>query len=73
MNGYIPEKVWNESCTPGTGACGQGQYELFAGSGGASLLQLKPSWQDLLPGILPDEKRDLPDVLLPLAVRTTLI
>jgi len=62
VNGYIPEQVWNESCTPGTGRCGPGQYNLFAGSGGASSLYGKPGWQDLLPGMLHDQKRDLPDV-----------
>lgn len=63
VNGYIPEKVWNESCTPGTGPCAPGQYNLSAGSGGTSSLYAKPSWQDLgLPGMPPDQKRDLPDV-----------
>ncbi len=62
VNGYIPEKVWNEACTPGTGLCGSGQYNLSAGSGGASSLYAKPDWQGLLPGMFPDQKRDLPDV-----------
>ena len=64
-NGYIPEMVWNESCDPtlpNSPCAGQG-YNLFAGSGGASMLHGKPSWQTG-PNIPQDDHRDLPDVSL---------
>jgi subtilase family serine protease len=66
-NGYIPEMVWNESCDPtvATSQCVDGAYNLFAGSGGASTLYTKPSWQAIsIPGVPNDGKRDLPDVSL---------
>jgi MYXO-CTERM domain-containing protein len=54
--GYIPELPWNES---GGQPGGSG---LWAGSGGASKLYAKPSWQT---GLTPaDGHRDLPDVSL---------
>ena len=54
---YIPEMVWNESgSVPG----GSG---LWSGSGGASTIYAKPSWQ-VAPGVPADGKRDLPDVSL---------
>ena len=36
--GYVPEKVWNETCDPTTDAnqCGDGLFSLFASSGGQS-------------------------------------
>ncbi|HEY6972555.1 MAG TPA: Ig-like domain repeat protein, partial [Candidatus Angelobacter sp.] len=66
--GYIPEMVWNESCSPGqagTDCAGQTFFELFAGSGGASSLYSKPSWQSTsITGVPNDGARDLPDVSL---------
>lgn len=55
--GYIPEIPWNQS---GTVAGGD---RLWAGSGGASTVYAKPSWQDAL-NVPADGKRDLPDVAL---------
>lgn len=60
---YIPEIVWNESCT--TGTCTSGNTPgLWAGSGGASTFFSKPSWQSGVPGIPADGVRDSPDVSL---------
>jgi hypothetical protein len=58
--GYIPENVWNESCSD----ISQCQFiSLFASGGGPSGLYAKPSWQ-AGPGVPNDGKRDLPDVSL---------
>ncbi|HMJ63556.1 MAG TPA: S53 family peptidase, partial [Bryobacteraceae bacterium] len=57
---YIPEKVWNESCTPG--ACTS--PALWAGGGGASILVTKPPWQAGVAGIPQDDHRYVPDVSL---------
>ncbi len=54
---YIPEDVWNESCT-GSG-CG-----LWAGGGGSSIFFSKPAWQTGVPGIPSGGARDVPDVSL---------
>jgi large repetitive protein len=66
--GYIPEVVWNESCSPGqagTDCQGQTFFELFAGSGGVSTIYSKPGWQSTsITGVPNDGKRDLPDVSL---------
>jgi hypothetical protein len=55
---YIPENVWNESCssctTPG----------IWAGGGGASTFFTKPSWQSGVAGIPADNVRDVPDISL---------
>ena len=62
--GYIPERVWNESCDPTKNLqCPSGNYKLFAGSGGVSQLYSKPTWQtgNNVPN---DGKRDIPDVAL---------
>jgi pseudomonalisin len=60
---YIPENVWNESCTAAT--CPSGTTpSLAAGSGGASVLFPKPPWQSGVAGIPSDKARDLPDVSL---------
>ena len=62
--GYIPEKVWNESCDPSQDpdSCYEtGAYYLFAGSGGASSLYPKPAWQAGI-GVPADGARDLPDL-----------
>jgi hypothetical protein len=58
---YIPEDVWNESCT--AAQCGQ-NANIAAGGGGASTLFSKPSWQAGVSGIPNDNARDLPDVSL---------
>jgi hypothetical protein len=58
---YIPENVWNESCT--AAQCGA-QANILAGSGGFSTFFPKPSWQSGVPGIPNDGHRDLPDVSL---------
>lgn len=56
---YIPENVWNESCTSAT--CGN-NAGLWSGGGGSSVLFSKPAWQT---GFGPsDGARDLPDVSL---------
>ena len=59
---YIPEDVWNESCTSSQSGCAKAN--IWAGGGGASTFFLKPSWQAGVPGIPPDNARDLPDVSL---------
>ena len=58
---YIPEDVWNETCTT---ACQSGQPPLAAGGGGASVLFTKPAWQTGVTGIPADGARDVPDVSL---------
>src|ERR1700733_1924396 len=57
---YIPEEVWNETCTT---QCAQGQPPLAAGGGGASVFFAKPTWQAALTGA-GDGARDIPDVSL---------
>jgi hypothetical protein len=59
---YIPERVWNESCSPAN--CAPNQQPLSAGGGGPSQLFPKPSWQSGVRGIPNDGARDLPDVSL---------
>jgi subtilase family serine protease len=78
-NTYIPETTWNDSCTnlllesltggtsnPETN-CNNSIFSSFldisAGSGGASALWLKPTWQTGN-GVPQDNARDLPDVSL---------
>jgi hypothetical protein len=58
---YIPENVWNESCT--AAQCGT-KANILAGSGGFSTFFPKPPWQSGVPGIPNDGHRDLPDVSL---------
>ncbi len=58
---YIPENVWNESCT--ATQCGQ-SAGIWAGSGGFSTFFPKPSWQSGVAGIPKDGARDIPDVSL---------
>jgi hypothetical protein len=60
---YIPEDVWNESCTASTCPAGT-TPSLYAGGGGVSALFSKPSWQSGVSGIPNDNARDLPDVSL---------
>ena len=56
--GYIPEMAWNESRGGG----------LYATGGGLSSIYAKPAWQFGL-GVLPDGKRDLPDMSLVAAIQ----
>jgi len=68
---YIPEDVWNDSCS--TATCGA-NANLWAASGGPSTGNLgsggtfagfdKPAWQSGLSSIPDDGVRDLPDVSL---------
>jgi Pro-kumamolisin, activation domain/Bacterial Ig-like domain (group 3) len=58
---YIPENVWNESCT--ASQCGD-LAGTWAGGGGASTFFTKPSWQSGVQGIPNDGWRDVPDVSL---------
>jgi hypothetical protein len=59
---YIPENVWNESCS--VASCGAANANLAAGSGGVSVLFPKPSWQSGVAGIPSTGDRNLPDVSL---------
>jgi large repetitive protein len=67
--GYIPEKVWNESCDPsqtGTStncAFGNTTLNLLASGGGASTVYSKPAWQSGT-GVPADSERDVPDIAL---------
>jgi Pro-kumamolisin, activation domain/Bacterial Ig-like domain (group 3) len=54
---YIPENVWNESCTPAQ--CGR-NAGLWATGGGSSASFAKPAWQNGFG----DSRRDIPDVSL---------
>ncbi len=58
---YIPEDVWNESCS--AAKCGS-DVTLWASGGGVSTYFPKPSWQSGVPGIPNDGFRDVPDVAL---------
>ncbi len=58
---YIPEKVWNESCT--VAQCGALLAGLWSSGGGQSIIFSKPSWQAGVTGI-PSGNRALPDVSL---------
>jgi hypothetical protein len=68
---YIPEDVWNESCS--TATCGS-SANLSAGSGGISTGNVlnggtfagvpRPSWQSGVTGIPSGNQRDIPDVSL---------
>jgi hypothetical protein len=59
---YIPENVWNESCSGAK--CGTAKPSIWAGGGGVSQYFQKPSWQSGVSGIPADGLRDLPDVSL---------
>jgi subtilase family serine protease len=77
---YVPEKVWNESCSPLV--CGNAAAEIPAGSGGASgcfnptlnsdgtkIISCSggyatPDWQSGVAGLSTDGKRHLPDISL---------
>jgi CheY-like chemotaxis protein len=59
---YIPENVWNESCT--VAQCGSSNAGIWAGGGGASTVFPKPTWQSGVTGIPNDGVRDVPDISL---------
>ena len=76
---YIPERVWNESCSPLV--CGNEGADIAAGSGGASGCfnptfdsnnnitsctggYATPDWQSGVTGLPGDGKRHLPDISL---------
>lgn len=76
---YIPEIPWNDSCagsiaftfvgySSGIDFCnsdlGMGFLDIVGGSGAPSFVYSKPFWQNAIPGIPNDGKRDLPDVSL---------
>ena len=61
--GYIPETVWSETCDPALLPDVCTYYELWSGSGGASGIYAKPSWQSGA-GVPNDGARDLPDLSL---------
>lgn len=59
---YIPENVWNESCTVVSSTCpGIG---LWSSGGGQSTIFAKPPWQTGVAGIPSANSRFLPDVAL---------
>jgi pro-kumamolisin-like protein/Big-like domain-containing protein len=67
---YIPEKVWNETCTT---TCTPNDAPLAAGGGGPSIVSgsvvfPKPTWQSGVAGIPNDGARDVPDVSLTAAI-----
>ena len=57
---YIPEEVWNESCS--TAQCGASNANLSAGGGGPSAIFAKPAYQSGVAGITADGHRDIPDI-----------
>lgn len=59
---YIPENVWNESCT--VAQCGSTNAGLWSSGGGQSILFTKPPWQSGVVGIPTANSRFLPDVSL---------
>jgi hypothetical protein len=63
---YIPENVWNESCT--VAQCGSSNANIAAGGGGASAFFTKPSWQSGVSGIPTANARNLPDISLTAAL-----
>ena len=58
---YIPEDVWNESCT--AAQCGS-SANIAAGGGGISSVVATPPWQTAVAGIPSGGFRSLPDVSL---------
>lgn len=59
---YIPENVWNDSCT--SAQCGAANANIFASGGGVSTAFSRPSWQAGVPGIPGGSSRLIPDVSL---------
>ncbi|HEX6501951.1 MAG TPA: protease pro-enzyme activation domain-containing protein [Terriglobales bacterium] len=63
---YIPEDVWNESCSS---QCPAGfPPNLFATGGGLSNYTPQPAWQNNVRGIAADNHRHVPDVALTAAI-----
>jgi hypothetical protein len=58
---YIPENVWNESCT--VAQCGSSLTGLWSSGGGQSIVFTQPVWQSGVTGI-PSGNRSVPDVSL---------
>jgi Pro-kumamolisin, activation domain/Bacterial Ig-like domain (group 3) len=58
---YIPENVWNESCT--VAQCGSSLTGLWSSGGGQSIVFPQPVWQSGVTGI-PAGNRSVPDVSL---------
>ena len=69
VKSYIPENVWNETCTT---QCASGAAALASGGGGASTFFSKPSWQSGVTGIPNDGHRDIPDISLSAALSRSL-
>ncbi|HYT24188.1 MAG TPA: Ig-like domain repeat protein [Candidatus Polarisedimenticolia bacterium] len=66
---YIPEIPWNENCAQiALNGCGagapNGSVNIVAGSGGASSVYGKPTWQMGVAGVPNDNHRDQPDISL---------
>src|SRR5437588_9250220 len=66
---YIPEIPWNENCAQiALNGCGagapNGSVNIVAGSGGASSIYGKPTWQMGVAGMPNDNHRDQPDISL---------
>jgi subtilase family serine protease len=62
---YIPENVWNESCTVAqVGQAGCPGAGLWSSGGGQSSFFTKPPWQSGVTGIPPANSRFVPDVSL---------
>ena len=59
---YIPENVWNESCT--VAQCGSSLAGLWSSGGGQSTAFTKPIWQAGVTGIPSANARFVPDVSL---------
>jgi hypothetical protein len=59
---YIPENVWNESCT--VAQCGSSLAGLWSSGGGQSTIFSKPPWQSGVTGIPSTNARFVPDVSL---------
>jgi len=59
---YIPEDVWNTSCT--AAQCGSQEANISAGGGGPSSIFPNPSWQSGVAGIPNNGHRNVPDVSL---------
>ena len=57
---YIPENVWNESCT--VAQCGSSLTGLWSSGGGQSIAFNKPPWQTGVVGIPSANARFVPDV-----------
>lgn len=57
---YIPENVWNESCT--VAQCSANKSGIWSSGGGQSIFFQKPPWQSGVAGIPTANSRFVPDV-----------